>query len=39
MGKNFVLMIIVFGLLAIGYLKITNPPRTLEEDKRWVTQN
>lgn len=39
MGKYFVLMIIVFGLLAIDYMKITSPPRTPEEDKQWVVQD
>ena len=38
MGRYFALMILVFGMLAIGYVKITNSPRTLEEDKSWVTQ-
>lgn len=38
MNKHLLLMIIMFGMLAIGYVKITDSPRTLEEDKSWVTQ-
>lgn len=30
------LMLLVFSLLALGYMQITKEPRSLEEDKSWT---
>ena len=36
-NREILLMLITFFALTIGYFKITEQPRTLEEDKRWIT--
>lgn len=33
--KYLVLMVLVFSLLALGYIHLAKHPRTLEEDKSW----
>ena len=36
-NRDILLMLVIFFILTVGYFKITEQPRTLEEDKRWIT--
>lgn len=36
-NRDILLMLVIFFILTVGYFEITEQPRTLEEDKRWIT--
>lgn len=35
---KFFLIVIILGVLGMGYLELTKEPRTLEENKNWVSK-
>ena len=35
---KFLITVIIIGVLGVGYLELTKEPRTLEENKNWVSK-